>query len=120
MYKMLKRLLPLRLRYDVTTSQTKLSINKPIVGHMNTHNPSEAIRSAEITTLLESSFEIIERIDFGGTILHLLLQRIVDNFDSSNEGDITILKMLGYIKDILIREGVLSSDFALIVARNKK
>jgi SAM-dependent methyltransferase len=116
----LLQLLPLRLRHDVTTNKPKVPITRPTIEHMNTHDPSEAIRSAEIVPILESSFEIIERVDFGGTLLHLLLQGIVDNFDSSNEGDITILKMLGYIEDILIREGVLSSDFALLVARNKK
>ncbi|MGD0338026.1 MAG: methyltransferase domain-containing protein [Bacteroidota bacterium] len=116
----LLQLLPLRLRYEVTTGRTKLTIDKPTVEHMNTNDPSEAIRSAEIITFLENSFEIIERVDFGGTILHYLLHGIIDNFDASREDDIDILKMLGYIEDILIRESVLSSDFTIIVARNKK
>ena len=49
---------------------------------------------------------------------HLLLYGIVDNFDGSNEKDICILKMLGYIEDLLISENVLSSDFTIIVAKN--
>jgi hypothetical protein len=87
---------------------------------MNKHDPSEAIRSAEILPLIENSFDIIERVDFGGTILHYLLHGIIDNFDASKEEDITILQMLGYIEDRLIREGALSSDFTLIVARKQK
>jgi SAM-dependent methyltransferase len=116
----LLQLLPLRLRYDVRTNELKLPITRPTIEHMNTCDPSEAIRSAEIVPILENWFEIIEKVDFGGTILHLLLQGIVGNFDSSNEEDIAILKMLGYMEDVLIREKVLSSNFALLVLRNKK
>ena len=77
----------------------------------------EAIRSSEIVPILNNYFQIIERIDYGGTILHLLLQGIIGNFDASKEDDISILKLLAYFEDLLISEKILSSDFTIIVAK---
>jgi SAM-dependent methyltransferase len=113
-------LLPPRLCHDIMTNAQKIPIGRPSIEHMNTHDPSEAIRSAEIIPLLEEYFEIVERTDFGGTLLHLLLQGIIENFDPAREEDISILRLLGYIEDVLIREGVLSSDFTFLVLKNNK
>jgi hypothetical protein len=48
----------------------------------------------------------VERTYFGGTLLHLLLQGIIGNFGSTREGDVTVLRLLGYIEDVLIHGGV--------------
>jgi hypothetical protein len=80
-------------------------------------NPSEAVRSAEIVPLIRQRFEIVQQTDFGGTILHMLLSDIVGNFDPESEADVTIVRLLCYLEKTLIAEGVLPSDFTLIVAR---
>jgi 2-polyprenyl-3-methyl-5-hydroxy-6-metoxy-1,4-benzoquinol methylase len=113
-------LLPKSLKMDKTTNKIKTKIHKPTIEAMNALDPSEAIRSSEIVPVLTKYFRIIERIDYGGTILHLLLYGIIDNFASSDEKDICILKMLGYFEDLLISEKILSSDFTIIVAKNDK
>jgi SAM-dependent methyltransferase len=113
----LLNLLPQDLKMDRISKELKLTVNKPSIESMNNIDPSEAIRSSEIVPILTNNFQIIERIDFGGTILHLLLFAIVDNFETSNEKDMCILKMLGYFEDLLISEKVLSSDFTIIVAK---
>jgi hypothetical protein len=87
---------------------------------MNKVDPSEAIRSQEIIRVIEQNFSVIERIDFGGTLLHMLLHSIVNNFNASNENDIVILRLLGYIEQVLIDESALTSDFAFIVAKKCK
>jgi ubiquinone/menaquinone biosynthesis C-methylase UbiE len=113
----LLNLLPADLKIDRISKEIKTKVDKPSIESMNNLDPSEAIRSGEIVSVLSQNFEIIERIDYGGTILHLLLYGIVDNFDGASEKDICILKMLGYIEDLLISENVLSSDFTIIVAK---
>jgi hypothetical protein len=82
-------------------------------------DPSEAIRSAELVPLVDSHFEIIERIDFGGTILQLLLQDIAGNFAPENARDVAVLDLLWMLEDRLISAGQLPSDFTLLVARAK-
>jgi SAM-dependent methyltransferase len=114
----LLEILPGKYRTNISSpGHVKDKIYKPSVTEMNSYDPSEAIRSAEIIPLLPRYFNILEKIDYGGTILHILLQDIVGNFDPENEEDLAILKLLTYFEEILIRSNVLPSDFALIVAQ---
>ena len=113
-------ILPEDLKNDHTTNKIKTEITRPMIEAMNALDPSEAIRSEDIIPILSEKFQILERIDYGGTILHLLLYGIVDNFDRASDKDICILKMLAYIEELLISENILSSDFSIIVARNIK
>ncbi len=41
----------------------------PSKEYMDTHDPSEAIRSSEIVDLFRKSFKVVEHKDFGGTII---------------------------------------------------
>jgi 2-polyprenyl-3-methyl-5-hydroxy-6-metoxy-1,4-benzoquinol methylase len=86
---------------------------------MDASDPSEAIRSSEIINLLQKKFEVVERKDFGGTILHMLLQDIAGNFDPNDSRDITVLKLLIYFEDYLIKAKILTSDFSFLVLRKK-
>jgi len=110
-------LLPEHYRRRVTDPhKVKDHISRPRIWWMNVRDPSEAIRSNEIVEMIERRFRIIERKDFGGTILHMLLQDIVWNFDPHDEHDGTILKLVLYVEKVLIEEEVIPSDFTLIVA----
>jgi SAM-dependent methyltransferase len=89
----------------------------PTIEHMNALDPSEAIRSAEILPLLADRFAIVEKRDFGGTLNHMLLQDIVHNFEDGSPERAAVLKLLLYLEMLLIQEGVIESDFSLVVAR---
>ncbi len=84
---------------------------------MNANDPSEAARSDEIVPILSSYFKILERKDYGGTILHMLLQDIIANFNNDDEKDRTVLELLILLESLLIREKVLPSDFCFLVAK---
>ena len=85
--------------------------------YMNANDPSEAARSDEIILLLSSYFKIVERRDYGGTILHMLLQDIIANFNHDDEKDRAVLKLLIQLEATLIQEKVLASDFCFLVAQ---
>ncbi len=89
------------------------------IDYMNDHDPSEAVRSKEIIPLLKKKFDIIEHKDFGGSLLHMLMQDIVGNFNSKNEKDIVLLKLLIYIEEYLIKSKVIESDFSFLVVRKR-
>jgi 2-polyprenyl-3-methyl-5-hydroxy-6-metoxy-1,4-benzoquinol methylase len=97
-------------------TKTKDHFTKATIEMMNASDPSEAIRSAEITPLLSKYFTILEKKDYGGTILHMLLQDIVANFNHNDYRDMTVLKLLILLENTLIREKVIDSDFAFLVA----
>ena len=113
-------ILPERLKVDVRSGHLVGPIKRPSIESMNEVDPSEAIRSSDIVPLVYKMFNVEEHIDYGGTILHILLAGIIANFNPAKEEDIAILKLLGHIEDVLIAEKVLSNDFTLIVARNDK
>ncbi len=89
------------------------------VEHFEAHDPSEAIRSAEIVPLLKMYFEILEYRPFGGAILHMLLSGIAGNFEESDPKDRALLDVLAIMEESLEDAGAIESDFAVIVARAK-
>jgi 2-polyprenyl-3-methyl-5-hydroxy-6-metoxy-1,4-benzoquinol methylase len=116
----LLEIIPPRLKIDSITGMMRTNVSRPSIEYMNKNDPSEAIRSAEIISLVSKNFSVIERFNFGGTILHMLLHSIVNNFNPSDENDLGILKLLGYIEQKFIDNDILPSDFALIVAKKTR
>ena len=84
-------------------------------------DPSEAVEASSILPLLERHFEIIERRDYGGTILHMLFDDIAANFlgDGQETDDETqrLLDLCFQIEDTLLEQGDLQSDFALLICK---
>ena len=114
--------LPEKYRKDLrNTELNKLKdpVQRPTREFMNQADPSEAIRSDEIMRLLEFEFEIMERRDYGGTILQFLLADIAGNFNMDIEEDRQYLEKLCNREQELIDSGELDSDFTIIVARPK-
>jgi SAM-dependent methyltransferase len=111
-------LLPKKYRKDLSRLglTVKKEVIRPAIEDMERVDPSEAIRSAEIIPLVDKHFTILEKLDYGGTLLHTLLHNIVGNFDPQKEEDVALLKLLHYLEMLLIKEEVLESDFVLVVA----
>jgi ubiquinone/menaquinone biosynthesis C-methylase UbiE len=112
-------LLPEKYRLDPATETMKKSIQRQTVEQMIAVDPSEAVRSSDIIPLILEQFEFVKRIDYGGTILNLLLENIILNFDETKSEDMAILNSIFYVERLLINEGILDSDFSMLVARKK-
>jgi SAM-dependent methyltransferase len=112
--------LPDHYRRSVTMPGVqKNSIERPTIAQMIAIDPTEAIRASELLPILQQRFEIVERIDFGGTLLHILLQDIVGNFDPTSPHDALVLRLLWEYEDTLIANKVIESDFAFLVAKRR-
>ena len=108
--------IPEKFKQTIREPGVKLSVQRSTIAAMNEYDPTEAIRSEEIIPELEKQFEIEERKDFGGTLLHLVLDNIAGNLSDSDEGK-TLLRNLFSEEQRLIGSGDISSDFTLLVAR---
>ena len=109
--------LPERLRWDYMANQRKdMFVTRP-ESFWAEEAPLEAISSTKIDPTLRQLFESVERRDYGGTLLNPLLEHIVGNFDPESEADATILRLLMYVEEVLMRECSLDSDFAVFAAR---
>jgi SAM-dependent methyltransferase len=78
-------------------------------------DPSESIRSDEISELLRARFDIRYRADFGGTINQFLLADIAANFRDDDPKDVALLDLISLLEEVLVAEEVLPSDFAFYV-----
>jgi SAM-dependent methyltransferase len=112
--------LPARLRDDGSGTPKSAYASFP-VEHWNIHDPSEAVRSDLIPAALGRHFEIVFRADYGGSILSLLLEHIVQNFRPDRPGDVEILRLLGAFESVLVeRMRVFPSDYAVFAGRRPR
>lgn len=104
-------------RYRTTREGiVKQAVVRPTIDEMNRLDPSEAIRSGEILDVLSSFFRVVEKKDFGGTILHMLMEGIAFNFRSDRSEDMRMLQLLFDLEDALLMSGDIPSDFTVIIA----
>jgi 2-polyprenyl-3-methyl-5-hydroxy-6-metoxy-1,4-benzoquinol methylase len=112
--------LPERYRTHAISGETKTRVERPTIAHMNAVDASESIRSAELLPLLREHFELVEQRDYGGAVLHLLLEFIVGNFHPDDPQAVELLRLLFACEHTLMQSGTLNSDFAVAAARNQR
>lgn len=112
--------LPESLRIDVTTGLPKNEHVRYPLEHWAVADPSEAIRSDEIVEQVSRLFSVVARIDYGGTILGLLLEHIVHNFREDDPAHVAEIRRLAAVEEDLIRRGELPSDFTVLAARKRQ
>jgi len=115
----LLKTLPEHYRRNLFTNDgtTRDEYLPPTVEQMIALDPSEAVRSAEIMSVLRGHFEVVEHKPYGGGIQHQLFSGIMGNFDPENEEDVALLKAISDLEVSLESLGAVPSDFAAIVAR---
>lgn len=107
--------LPPRLR-ELPDGSPKERLRRPTIEEMIAADPSESVRSGELVGLLAPLFDIVERRDLGGTLLHMALGGIAQNFRADDPGDVAVLEHLFDVEDRAMRDGTIDSDFAVITA----
>jgi len=110
-------LLPVDLRTTRSGAVREL-IRAPTVEEVIAVDPSEAACSADILPLLPARFEILRFRPYGGALLHVLLADIAQNFMEPAQAH----RVRGLIEaeEELYREGLLSHDFACVIARARR
>ena len=115
-------LLPERLKRRSTDGVVAQEITRVCVKDLVEASPFEAIRSAEIIPLIERHLKIVDRRDYGGTILCWLLNYLVPNFfEDEREEDRCIMDLLCFIEELLTKhQDRLQNDFTVIVASKQQ
>lgn len=108
--------LPEEKHWSAQGNMPLVRLERPTVEEMIKMDPTEAVRSSDIIPALTSCFEIVERKNYGGTLLHTLLTHVMSNFDLHDESDLAMLRMLFLFERTMIEQGVIDSDFTYIVA----
>jgi SAM-dependent methyltransferase len=115
-------ILPAKYRRRWSNGRIKERVHRPSLLNMQLNDPSEAVESARIGPLLEQHLEVVERRDYGGTIVHMLFHDIAHNF-LGDDGQVKddearrLIELCFQIEDMLLASGELQSDFAFLVCR---
>lgn len=93
------------------------NISRPTVEAMIAMDPSEAVRSSDIYSLIVQNFTKIREFQVGGTLLNLIFDAtIVNNFDSGNPQHNAIIHAAFDYERRLMAENKIGSDFKFIIA----
>ncbi len=112
-------LLPPRYRVRWQDKKLKRRVHRPSRLSMILADPSEAVESDKIVPGLEQFFDIVERRDYGGTLLHPLFGDIAWNFQEDRPDIHKWLKLCFEVEDALLAQREIDSDFSLIVCQSR-
>ena len=114
----LTALIPDRLRL-FRWGATKMLEGRPSPAEVAAVSPFELIRSIEICPLFKEYFSIVAAKPLGGTIQHLLYNGIIHNFRTDDDEAVCCIRSIAQVEDALIDQGLLPSDFMLLIGRAK-
>lgn len=111
--------LPSKLRHNLRSPEhPKHTVTRPSLDYMHSHSPFEAVCSERIIPALRERFEIVEQNNYGGTILHLLFESIMGNFnEETNREHAVIIRFAIECETLLLDAEVLPHDHALLICR---
>lgn len=113
-------LLPDKYRCSLLNKEVRKAVKRISISDFMKIDPSEGVRSGEILPLAKEQFDIVEIRPMGCSIIYQLLFEIIHNFDENSEYDSALLRLICLMESLLIREGVIESDFACFVAKKRR
>ncbi len=91
---------------------------RPSVESMLKSDPSEAVRSAEVYPLVKKHFDVCYERSYNGTLLHQLHPLLSSELANRGQRDFdSIVKLILLMEDLLIKGGVLPSDFVFLICQ---
>ncbi len=110
-------LLPDRLLTTVG-GVVKRDFRAPTVDEVIAVDPSEAVHSSGILPLLPEFFEVLAERPYGGSLLHVLLADVAQNFHAA-EAKLWLQAMID-AEDDLDRQGQLEHHFCCVIAQQRR
>jgi SAM-dependent methyltransferase len=110
----LAELLPDRL-LTTRTGQVRRGTRAPTMAEVVAVDPSQASCSASILPLLNRHFDVIAQRPYGGSLLHVVLADVAQNFQAAEAKP--WLQALLDAEDDLDRQGALEQHFSCVIAR---
>jgi SAM-dependent methyltransferase len=106
-------------RRDAQTKKIRQGVARPTLQQMIEFDPSEGVHASEILPLTYQYFEVLDRRDYGGTIMRPFFTGILGNFDFSDEKDQTIARLIVLIEDLMLKQSVIQHSHTIVVARRR-
>lgn len=112
-------ILPAKYKTFWGSESIKQKVSKPSRLRMILQDPSEAIESSKIKSMIHEIFDVVEVKEYGGTILQLLFNGISHNFLSDDPETQHWLKFCFDVEDQLIASNEIQSDFIVAICKKR-
>ena len=103
-------------RHDHLAGRLREGLPPPSLEWMLQHDPSEGIHASRILPLTYQYFDVLERVDFGGTMVRPFFTGILRNFDWDDPKDRTVAALVVLTEQLLTRYGVVPHYQTAVVA----
>ena len=104
-------------RWDVLRQSTREAVPKATLDWMLQMDPSEGVHASMILPLTYKYFDVVHRIDYGGTVMRPFFVGILPNFDFSDPKDQTVASLIIKMEELLVRHGILPSYHTKVVGK---
>lgn len=105
-------------RYDVLRGgEIRSEVPRASLEWMLNMDPSEGVHSSRILPLTYRHFDVLDRRDYGGTMMRPFWVGILPNFDFDDPKDQTVAALIVKIEELLIRYGVMPSYHSIVVGK---
>ena len=109
-----------QLRRDFDSGEVRTSVTACPIEVQLQRDPTEGVHAAEILPLTWRFFDVVERYDYGGTIMRPLFNRILLNWDFENDPkDRSIAQLIVLLEQELLRAGAIPTHNTVVVARRR-
>ncbi|MGA7160784.1 MAG: methyltransferase domain-containing protein, partial [Bacteroidota bacterium] len=112
------RMIPAEYRRKYFDGRIKKRVHRPGKLSMFLNDPSESAESSLIEGAIARQFKILERKEYGGTLLQLVFKDIAHNFTNERDETKELLRSIFSVEDELLRKGEIKSDFVFYVCKN--
>jgi ubiquinone/menaquinone biosynthesis C-methylase UbiE len=107
-------------RFDSINNRLRDCVHIPSLEFMLRHDPSEGVHASRILPLTYQYFEVIDRRDYGGTIMRPFFTGILRNFDWNDAKDQTVARLIVLIEQLLTEHSVIPHYHTSIVSRPRQ
>ncbi len=107
-------------RDELRNDTVRDSVPRATLEWMMEMDPSEGVHASQILPLTYKYFDVVKRLDYGGTISRPFWVGILNNFDFDNYKDQTVANLICYIEKLLIREGLIPHYHSIVVASKRR
>jgi SAM-dependent methyltransferase len=107
-------------RWDSLAHHLRTAVPKPSLEFMMQHDPSEGVHASQILPLTYQYFDVIDRRDYGGSIMRPFFTGILRNFDWENPKDQTVGRLIALIERLMIETGTIPNYQTFLVSRRRE
>ena len=106
-----------RYRRDFETGMTRERVERASFESVLATDPSEGVHASQILPLTYQYFHVVDRRDYGGTVLRPLFSRILRSWNFDDVKDQTVARLIVLLEQEMIARGALPTHNAVVVAR---